>query len=296
MSKLRNLSIAQSSGYELIDFGEGRKLERFGELVVDRPSVPAIGFKRQAQAELWQTASIRFDSENPQTRKWLIPAAVVPQLKGWQVNIEFACLSLACSPVGHLGIFPEQLSNWNWIRDQRERLTGQSVLNLFAYTGGCTFAAASVGANVVHVDAAKNVVQRARRNAAISGLATAPIRWIVDDVRKFVTREAKRNRCYQAIFLDPPTYGHGANNESWQIDRDLPSLLTMLKMVLDQRQGVILMTSHSPGYDTTKMQTLCREIAPCSIKSTMITEPMYLQSRYQQKLPSGICTRLTWPA
>ena len=198
--------------YELLDFGDGRKLERFGAWVLDRPCLAAEKVKKHPS--LWGEAVARFEGDRAAEGVW------VPKAKDWEAAlIDFPVrlspqdrfqLQLSPLPSGQIGIFFEQFANWQWIARQAARSDKVlRVLNLFAYTGGSTLAAACAGAEVTHVDAAKSMIARARENAKLSGLEAAPIHWIVEDAFKFCQREVKRGNQYDAIVLDPPSYGHG---------------------------------------------------------------------------------------
>jgi 23S rRNA (cytosine1962-C5)-methyltransferase len=193
--------------YQLLDFGEGRRLERFGQAIVDRPC-PVAEETGKAEPALWQAADVRFDFRDPKAGHWAVTGRLPHP---WVVRSAPLAFELKTTPLGQIGLFPEQADNWRWISKQVElgSEAGSSlrVLNLFAYTGGSTLAAAATGAEVVHIDAAKNIVAWARRNARLSGLEDCPIHWIVEDVRKFVRRELRRGSRYDAVILDPPSYG-----------------------------------------------------------------------------------------
>ena len=200
--------------YELLDLGSGRKLERFGDFVLDRPSPAAEGY-RPSDPRLWVTAAARYQRTTGERGRWTkrdeLPDA-------WTITYHDTKLTIKLTPFGHVGLFAEQQENWRWIDEQcRQFKQPPRVLNLFAYTGGSTLAAAHAGAEVVHIDAAKNVVHWARQNAELSGLVNAPIRWIAEDASKFVEREVRRGNRYQGIILDPPSYGHGPKGERWKI-------------------------------------------------------------------------------
>jgi 23S rRNA (cytosine1962-C5)-methyltransferase len=233
--------MSASDSYQLLDFGAGRKLERLGAYLLDRPSPAAAGARRQ-QPELWQAASARFQRRDDGLGVWQTSG---PIDSPWNVAFGAFTLELKLTEFGHLGVFPEQASNWRWIAEQVRRLDRPKVLNLFAYTGASTLAAAAAGAEVVHVDAASNVVAWARRNAEASGLAAAPIRWIVDDAVKFVRRELKRGQRYDAVLLDPPAYGHGPAGQSWKLDAQLDELLAMCFELCRGRERFALLTCHS---------------------------------------------------
>lgn len=186
-------------------------------------------------------------------------------------------------------MFPEQKTNWDWVRESRELLNGHDVLNLFGYTGAMSLALADCGALVTHVDSAKNIVKRARANAQRSGLQDAPIRWIVDDARKYVQREIKRERRYRAIYLDPPTFGHGANGEVWKIDRDLPELIEDSTGLLEQNFFDFLLTCHSPGYNQRRLEEVCQPVIDLGkgIFTSKTSGELCLTDRNQRKLNCG---------
>lgn len=251
--------------YSLLDFGNGRRLERFGEIVLDRPCPIAEKYRSHAgntSAEPWKTADARFlETSGPAGNSggrgnWEILSEKGELVfKGWSVSPSpdesnnRVVFELKGTPFGHIGIFPEQLDNWNRISKYCEDFRGARVLNLFAYTGGSTLAAAAAGAETTHLDAAKNIVQWARRNAGLSNLANAPIRWIAEDARKFLKRELKRGNRYDLIILDPPSYGHGAHGEVWRISKHLPGLLyDCFTLLEDSAKPAILLTWHTGDY------------------------------------------------
>jgi len=277
--------------YELLDFGQGRKLERFGDFLLDRPS-PSAGDAVIRQSEFWKEIDAKFilDRQGSHRGHWvffrhahkqaLSPATV------WPVRFPPITLELTCSPFGHLGVFPEQQANWERIADllsqARKRNVPPTVLNLFSYTGGSTLAAVAAGAKVVHIDSAKNLLAKARRNAEHSGLADAPIRWIAEDAVLFVNRELKRRQKYDAMILDPPSYGHGSQGKAWQINRDLPTLVQNCFDLLSDNPIFLLLTCHTPFFDEKKLSKLVRRKG-FSVESF----PMEIPARTGQKLPAG---------
>jgi len=228
--------------YELIDAGDGRRLERFGELIVDRPYAAADGPRRAP--ERWQDAGLRFERD----AGWG-GAALDAARAGWTTAIGHLRFELRPTAAGQVGLFPEHADLVPWLRDRlAERGEAPAVLNLFAYTGLLTLALARAGASVAHIDAAKPSVEWARRNAALNGLDDRPIRWLVDDARAFVAREVRRERRYDGVVLDPPTYGHGASGKTWRLDRDLPPLLDDLQRLLVPG-GFLVLTAHTEAVD-----------------------------------------------
>jgi 23S rRNA (cytosine1962-C5)-methyltransferase len=229
-------------GYLLIDAGDGRRLERFGEHLVDRPAPMADGAPRTAAA--WAKVDLRFD----RYRGWSGSAATDGDTEPWILDRDGLRLELRATESGQVGLFPEQASFRGWLADRiRERPRG-AILNLFAYTGATTLALALGGAEVVHVDASRPAVAWARRNAELSGLSDRPIRWIVDDAEAFVRREIRRGRRYDGIVLDPPSYGHPPTGRGRRLDERLDGLLDACAGVATDG-AFVLMTTHTPGLD-----------------------------------------------
>jgi 23S rRNA (cytosine1962-C5)-methyltransferase len=283
--------------YELLDFGGGRKLERFGPVVVDRPA-PAAEGARMAHPELWRGATARFDGPRTGDGTWT-PAPDKWLPTEWQFVCEGAAefrLQLDALPSGQVGVFPEQRDNWDWIARQiasglatRERPL--RLLNLFAYTGGSTLVAASAGAEVVHVDAARSIVDRARHNAALSGLADRPIRWIVEDAVKYCRREVKRGSRYDAVVLDPPSYGHGPKGEAWQIGDDLLPLLRLCGQLTADSRALVLVTCHSPGIGPAELAAYLSEGIFGHCGQPPAAGELFLETATGRRLPSGVFAR-----
>lgn len=233
--------------YELLDSGGGRKLERFGQIVLARPCSQAVWAPRLPR-EAWAKAHASFDREdgNQWHNRGALPAV-------WNITVDGLVFKLSGTDFGHLGIFPEQRAQWRWIRETvaaacHARGAAVSVLNLFAYSGGSTLAAAAGGAEVCHLDASKGMVQWARENAALNHFETRPIRWIVDDAHKFLNREIRRGRHYDGVILDPPSFGRGQNGEMYKIEHDLPETLHLCRQLLSEQPLFILLSAHTPGY------------------------------------------------
>ena len=277
--------------YELLDFGGGRKLERVGSLVLDRPSPPAEGQSR-IHRELWDHADAKFVRHGPAQGSWEVTAEVP---ENWTTTDGRITLDLKLTEFGHIGLFPEQASNWDWIIDQVRRCARPlKVLNLFAYTGGSTLAAAWAGAEVVHVDSAKTTVSRARRNAERSGLSRAPVRWIVEDASKFVRRELRRKKQYDAVVLDPPSYGHGPQDQSWKLVRDLIPLLEDCGRLTSVKRAFVLLTCHSTGVDAADIEASLADAIFGSCQAGARAEQLCLETADGRKLHSGIVAR--WPS
>jgi 23S rRNA (cytosine1962-C5)-methyltransferase len=228
--------------YQLLDFGAGRKLERFGRYVLDRPS-PAAAGAIQRDRNSWPAADARFERGQREQGTWSFHRRIDGP---WAVRHGGLTLELKLTESGHLGVFPEQAENWDWIAAQiRGAGRPLKILNLFAYTGASTLSAAAEGAEVVHVDAAANVVAWARRNAKASQLTDAPTRWISEDAVKFVRRELKRGNGYDAVILDPPGYGHGPHGETWKLAEHLRELWSMCLDLTAARRQFIIISCHS---------------------------------------------------
>ncbi len=274
--------------YQLIDFGDGRRLERFGPARLDRPCPAAENAARQ-DLHAWNAADARFDRRDENAGLWTLRCEI-PQR--WTVSHGPLVLELKRTEFGHLGLFPEQADNWDWIAE-RVRAAGMPVrvLNLFAYTGGSTLAAAAAGAEVVHVDAARNVVAWARRNAELSGLAEAPVRWITDDANKFVRRELKREERYDAVILDPPSYGHGARGEVWRLSKHLPRLLEMCGQLTAGRRQFILLTCHTPDFGPARLKAMLVHALGDTTAGTVSAAPMTLRAATGRELSSGVVVR-----
>ena len=237
----------QKFDYRLIDSGDFNKLEQVGPYTFVRPSPQAV-WKPKLPKETWQKVDAVFERFSGGDGKWTINNKSLP--KRWTITQGPIQLTVGLTDFGHLGIFPEQDYNWIQLKSLIESSEARplKVLNLFAYTGGASLACAAGGAEVVHVDASKTSVQWARDNAQASNLANAPIRWIVEDVQKFVERELRRGSRYHGFILDPPSFGRGTNNEVWQIEDHLVPLLQKLKLIADPSLAFVLLSSHSHGY------------------------------------------------
>jgi 23S rRNA (cytosine1962-C5)-methyltransferase len=247
--------------YALLDSGNGRKLERFGACTLARPCSQAIWRPRCPEAA-WQAADASFDREEGQ--RWHNRGRLPEE---WIIAVDGLRFRLSGTDFGHLGIFPEQRANWRWLGAavRGAAMAGRrdvGVLNLFAYSGGATLAAAAAGAAVCHVDASAGMVQWARDNAALNGLADAPVRWIVDDVHKFLGREIKRGRRYDAVVLDPPSFGRGAQGEVYKFERDVPRTLELCRRLLADPPLAVLLSAHTPGITPTTLAHLLADALP----------------------------------
>ena len=249
--------------YELIDSGDFEKLERFGRIVTRRPEPQAIWHKSLSEGE-WQRladASFLRDEKSEERGEW----RVKPQTPDrWTIAYRYKEMQLkmrlAMTSFKHVGIFPEQAANWNFIYDNCVALKAKHqprVLNLFAYTGGATLAARAAGADVTHVDSVKQVVTWSRENMEQSGLDG--VRWIVEDALKFVRREVRRGNRYDGIILDPPAYGRGANGEKWVLQEHIGEMLACCAELLEERDAFLVLNLYSMGLSSTLARTAVRQ-------------------------------------
>ena len=231
------------SEYQLLDANDGERLEKWGNYVLVRPD-PQIIWKGEAKNKLWKNADGIYRRSSGGGGGWV--KSKMPE----QWTVSYGELTFRIKPMGfkHTGLFPEQAANWDWFSGLIKNADRPiKVLNLFAYTGGATMAAAKAGAQVVHVDASKGMVAMAKENAALCGLSDAPIRYIVDDCKKFVEREIRRGNKYDGIIMDPPSYGRGPNGEVWKLEDNVDELISLVSQVLSDEPLFFLINSYTTG-------------------------------------------------
>jgi 23S rRNA (cytosine1962-C5)-methyltransferase len=261
------------SAYELIDAGDGRRLERFGDVVLDRPAPGAV--TQRGDPAAWAAATARFDRAAGSPAGAWAPAGALPER--WTIAVDGMAVELRPTPAGQVGLFPEHLpvARWAAARAVDFAAAGEpppAVLNLFAHTGLATLALARAGASVAHVDASRPAVAWARRNAELAGLADRPIRWLVDDATRFVLREERRRRRYAGIVLDPPTYGHGPDGGAWRLPADLDTLLAALVPLLEPRRWFVACTAHAAGLDGDGLERPIRAVLGATLREIATTE------------------------
>lgn len=276
--------------YRLLDSGNFEKLEQVGPFRMIRPSPQAVW--KPSQPKLWGKVDATFRRFAGGDGKWTIENPLMR--KPWTIEYGGVALQIELTDFGHLGLFAEQRMNWQRIRNLCHEGSRNDpdfhVLNLFAYTGGSSLAAAQGGAHVAHVDASKTSVAWARNNADANKLSEAPIRWLIDDVQKFVQREIRRNRLYKGIILDPPSFGRGTGGETWKIEENLIDLLESLKSILHPEFSFFLLSSHSTGYTPIAMQNLLSSLLK-GVKGRFIAEEMVVEEDGTgRSLPSGAST------
>jgi 23S rRNA (cytosine1962-C5)-methyltransferase len=239
--------------YELIDTGDGERLERWGKYILRRPD-PQVIWPTKAGAEIWEKFHAHYHRSSSGGGNWEIRGQLPER---WVVH--YQNLAFYIKPMGfkHTGLFPEQATNWEWFSNLIKSYPGQArVLNLFAYTGGATVAAAKAGAEVCHIDAAKGMVTWAKENLALSDLSERPVRFIVDDVVKFVQREKRRERQYEGIIMDPPSFGRGPGGEIWKIEDEIYGLVKECTEVLAQSPRFFLINSYTTGLAPTVLKNI----------------------------------------
>lgn len=285
------LSTLPSADYELLDSGDGEKLERYGKVVFRRPDPQALWKKNLSLNKDWGNAHAVFIRDGRAT-DWNIRPGTPEK---WTINFGGLKFHIRPTAFKHTGLFPEQEPNWNWMREViKNRLPKQkeiNVLNLFGYTGGASLACAQAGAQVCHVDGSKVAIGWARDNAELSGLKEKPIRWILDDAVEFVKREVKRGKKYDGILMDPPAFGHGPNGEMWKVEKDFVGLVDMCSQILTDNPLFFLVNGYASGYSAiayeNNLQMLLKKYGGETEKGELTLQ----ESKSGRLLPCGIFAR-----
>jgi len=286
--------VPADTDYQLLDVGDGRKLERFGPYLLDRPFPGALDTEK-SQPSAWADA-VYYERTTGEQGIWRPRDALQDQ---WPVTCGPLTLEIKPTDFGHVGVFPEQLANWAWLAEQVSRSMSErasevaspplKILNLFAYTGGSTLAAAQAGAAVTHVDAARNIVAWARRNAEHNQLASQPIRWITEDAVTFVRRELKRGNSYQGVILDPPSFGRGPDGQMWKFEQ-LPELLDGCVQLMAADPRLLLLTGHTTGVSAVDLKQVL-SVAVRSFGGKVESGPMVLTDVRGRVHPCGVFAR-----
>ena len=278
--------------YELLDMADGEKLERWGKYLLIRPD-PQIIWKEKAYPKLWKNADAHYHRSNKGGGSWEYKNKL-PQK--W--NVKYKDLTFNIKPMGfkHTGLFPEQAVNWDFmidkIKNAKKTRKEINVLNLFAYTGGASVACSYAGANVCHVDSSKGMVAWAKENIESSNLQNNKVRFIVDDVVKFVQREIRRNKKYDGIVMDPPSYGRGANGEVWQIEDSLYNLVELCSQILSDDPLFFLINSYTTGLSPTVLDNLLNVVINKNKKGKVTSGEVGLPMKNSDLiLPCGIYGR-----
>lgn len=286
---MKLLSPTDWKEYRLIDSGDGEKLERFGEVTVRRPEPQAVWSKTLKETEWQKIADARFVPDGSHSGKWerkgKVPDEWYIQYRYKGMRIKFR---LTLTGFKHVGIFPEQAVNWNFIYDHCRKMKQPKVLNLFAYTGGASLAARAGGADVIHCDSIKNIINWARQNMEASNLQD--IRWLVEDAFKFVKREERRGNKFDGIILDPPAYGHGPKGEKWKLENMVDELTNSVSSILAPDNSFLVFNSYSLGFSSLVLENLVKTHFDLHHRSIESGE-LFLEEDSGRKLPAGVFTR-----
>ena len=274
------------SDYELLDCSCGERLERWGSFITVRPD-PQVIWRTPKEHPSWRETHARYERSHTGGGRW--ESNSLPDR--WRVTYKELTFNIGLMNFKHTGLFPEQAVNWGYITDMI-RASGRkiNVLNLFAYTGGATLAAAAAGADVCHVDAARGMVSRARENAKASGLEDKPVRWIVDDCAKFVEREIKRSRRYDALIMDPPSFGRGPSGEVWKLEDSLYDFMKLCSGVMSDDPLFVLINSYTMGLSPSTLTYITQSILGGSAQSGELGLPVTSSGLV---LPCGASCRWT---
>lgn len=290
------------TSYELLDTAHGEKLERWGEVILRRPD-PQVIWPEPQLPELWKKVDGVYHRSEKGGGQWEFKRGIP---ENWMVDYKGLKFGLKAMGFKHTGVFPEQSVNWEWMMEKlkmkNEKLKKEedvgsrvSVLNLFGYTGGATLACAKAGATVCHVDAAKGMVTRARLNAELSGLGKAPIRYICDDALAFVDRELRRGRTYDAIIMDPPSFGRGPSGEVWKLEDELFNLVNKCSDLLSNKPSFFVINSYTTGLQP----SVLRDVLELTVVKkrggvVMVDEIGIPVSQSKIVLPAGSVGRVSW--
>lgn len=282
--------------YELLDCGDFEKMERFGKYITIRPEPQAVWSRRLSVNDWEKQAHVRFVPKSSSAGTWKKLREMPDQ---WRIQYAFnksdvLGFRLGLTSFKHVGIFPEQASNWEFIfdriKDIRKTVEQPRVLNLFAYTGGASLAARAAGADITHLDSIKQVVTWARENMELSHLDG--IRWLVEDAMTFVKREVKRGRKYHGIILDPPAYGHGPNGESWKLEDMINEMMKAVSEILEPEHSFLVLNTYSLGFSSLIIKNLLDEYFPERTKKTEYGE-IFLPAKSGVLLPLGVVGRIS---
>lgn len=282
------LTPAHWKDYELIDCGDFEKLERFGNVILCRPEPQAVWKKVLSPQEWKKRTNIYFKGRSATSGEWIKADKNIPDR--WNINYRNEEISinlrLGLTSFKHVGVFPEQAVNWDYISSsiKKFKTATPKVLNLFAYTGAASLVAKAAGADTTHVDSIKQVVNWANENQELSKLQD--VRWVVEDALKFVKRELKRGKKYNGIILDPPAFGHGPNGEKWKLEDHIQEMMQEVVQLLDQDEHFLILNTYSLGFSSVIVENLIKTSFP-QVKN-LETGELYLQASSGIKLPLGV--------
>ena len=277
--------------YELLDMAKGQKLEKWGKYILIRPD-PQIVWDKKTNPKLWEKADAKYIRSNTGGGHWEKYSKID---ENWSIKYKNLVFNLKPMGFKHTGLFPEQAVNWDYIISKISQRTKKNqevkVLNLFAYTGGATVAALSAGASVCHVDSSQGMVKWAKENVSSSGFRERPVRFLVDDVVKFVNREIRRNNKYDMIIMDPPSYGRGKNGEVWSIEKDINNLLCLCSKILSDNPISVIINTYTGGLSGTIIENVAKlAFSENSPKKIFHNEIGLRQKNSEFVLPCGITT------
>ena len=293
-AKLELIETRGFADYALLDSGAGRKLERFGSVIVDRPEPQALWTPGAPERD-WRNANAVFAGDDDEDKgRWRIDK---PVPESWPVKVGAATMLCRLASFRHMGLFPEQMPHWEWMLGRLAEKKGSAepprVLNLFAYTGAASLIAAAAGAHVTHVDASKKAISWAKENQAASKLTSAPIRWMLDDAAKFVAREVRRGKSYDIILVDPPKFGRGPDGEVWDLFTSLPPLMKDCAALLAPGASLVL-TVYAIRASALAFDQLCREVLAGRGGTFQSGELAIREARGARAVPASLFTR--WSA
>ena len=247
---------AEWNDYKIIDMENGEKLEKWGDYYLIRPD-PQIIWSKKERPDEWKKANARYNRSNTGGGSWENVKNIPKQ---WQIKYKDLTFNLKPMSFKHTGLFPEQAYNWDWMIEKIKKSNRKEVkvLNLFAYTGGATVACLSAGASVTHVDSSKGMTEWAKENVTASGLRDRPVRFLIDDCLKFVNREIRRGNKYDAIIMDPPSYGRGANGEVWKFEDNIEELITQCSKILSDKPLFFLVNSYTTGISSEVVKNILK--------------------------------------
>ena len=283
--------LEKESSYELLDSGSGMKLERFGDFVFSRPDPEAL-WEKKLPTSAWKKADASYERKGT-VGEWKKSPSMP---KSWNITYNDIVFELRPTSFKHVGIFPEQKIHWNWLEKKIKSEVSVrhenpvKVLNLFAYTGGASLVCARAGAEVTHVDSSTVAITWARKNAELSGMTEAPIRWITDDVLAFLRREVRRKNTYDVIVMDPPSFGHGTKGTLWKIENDFYELMNLAVSVLSDNPVAFVLNGYTAGYSPVTLRNNLFELKN-QYGGSIESGELLISENNERLLPSGVFAR-----
>lgn len=281
------ISVNDFKEYKIIDMNNFEKLEDWNGVILRRPD-PQIIWEKEVNKELWKNVDAKYTRSNTGGGHWEIKRNIK---NSWIINYKDMAFNLKLMNFKHTGLFPEQAANWNFIREKLHGTKNKKVLNLFAYTGAATIAALKEGASVVHVDSSKGMVAWAKENIVLNNLQDKNVRYIVDDVIKFVKREIRRGNKYDGIIMDPPSFGKGSSGEVWKFEKNFFLLLELTSKLLTDDALFVLISSYTTGFSKTIIKNCVINSIIKEHGGKVTSDEIGVTSEIGEELPCGISTR-----